>query len=71
MSEQLVRKVKLCPFRKEIVVTDTTGLIPNPTPMRYEEQFMECLGEECIAYGYRVPDGPQYIRIDLCKLAEK
>lgn len=69
MSEQLVRKVKLCPFRKEILVSETTGY--PPTPIHYEEAFTECIGEECIAYGYRITDGPQSIRIDMCKLAEK
>jgi hypothetical protein len=50
MSEQPIRKVKLCPFRKEILVTDAVGPMANTIPTRYEEGFMECLGEKCIAY---------------------
>lgn len=42
---------KLCPFRKEIIMTDyKTSGEGYPVDTQYEETFLPCLGEKCAAY---------------------
>ena len=36
----------LCPFKKETIYNTTLGGTVTST----EENFMECIGEECVAY---------------------
>jgi len=41
---------KLCPYRKEIIVTDYHWEGNTPLPGAYYESFGECYGELCAAW---------------------
>ena len=62
---------KKCPFRKQHQVTQTTMVgLTNIVPSCYEEEFLECIGEDCMAYYSWVGDHTG-IKYDNCKLIEK
>jgi hypothetical protein len=57
---------KLCPYRKEIIVTDYHWEGDTPLPAAYEEGFAQCYGNLCAAW---VNDS--YTGFQGCALARK
>lgn len=42
--------IKLCPFRKTIETTNYHWEGDTPLPCTYEEDFLPCMKEKCMAY---------------------
>ena len=67
--------MKKCPFRKDTWVMDFQWEGNYPLPAHTQEDFQECIGEECMAY-YTYSAKPywdaQYEKdYDGCKLMKK
>lgn len=63
-------KIKLCPFRKKQTMDDSVNTYPNIVVTSWEEAFLPCLKEECMAYETDHPFFDNYER-EYCKAMRK
>jgi len=71
----MIEKKNRCPFRKEYKRTDYNTYGSGFPGFDYKEEFQECIGEECMAYGFMImsesitEDGEKHTeKLEWCRL---